>query len=122
MDPTKMQVLQDNLPLTIVGFLIVFGVLLIISFTIFAIRQLDEKWRHTEKIQNAEMLDREPTVDQLTVVLLTAAAATVLRGRFRIRRIRRLMPSDSPRSPWSAQGRSELQGSHTIQRQRKRSK
>ncbi len=122
MDPTRIQLMQDNLPLTLVGFLIVFGVLLVISFMISAIRQLDEKWRQTEKIQNAEMLNREPTIDQLTVVLLTAAAATVLRGRFRISRIRRLMSSDSPRSPWSAQGRSELQGSHTIQRQRKRSK
>jgi Na+-transporting methylmalonyl-CoA/oxaloacetate decarboxylase gamma subunit len=110
------ETLQQNLPLALVGLLIVFMVQIIIALTISGIRQLDEKWRFQEKIDNAEAFDREPTVDATTVVLLSAAAATVLLGRFRIRSIRRLMPADHKRSPWSAQGRSRLQGSHSIER------
>ena len=98
------ETLQQNLPLAVVGLLIVFTVQTIIAMTISGLRQLDEKWRFQEKADNAEALDREPTVDATTVVLVSAAAATVLRGRFRIRSIRRLMPasvSHSGRSRWN---------------------
>lgn len=115
-------VVRQNLPLALVGLLIVFAVQSIIALTISLIRQLDEKWRHQEKAQNAEALDREPTVDALTVVLVSAAAATVLGGRHRIRSIRRLMPADHKRIPWSAQGRSQMQGSHTIERKKPRTR
>jgi hypothetical protein len=108
--------LMQNIPLALVGLLIVFTVQLIIATAIYLVRQFDEKWRHQEKRRNAEVLDREPTIDATTVVLIAAAAATVLRGRHRIRSIRRLMPADHRRSPWSAQGRATLQGSHAIGR------
>ncbi len=108
--------LMQNMPLALVGLLIVFAVQLIIAMAIYFVRQFDEKWRHQEKRRNAEVLDREPTIDATTVVLIAAAAATVLRGRHRIRSIRRLMPADHRRSPWSAQGRAVLQGSHAIGR------
>ncbi len=110
------ELLVQNLPLALVGLLIVFAVLMIIAMTISGIRQLDEKWRHQEKARDADAYNREPTIDATTVVLIAAAAATVLRGRFRISSIRRLMPADHKRSPWSAQGRSQLQGSHLIER------
>ncbi len=113
--------LLDNLPLAAVGLLIVFAVQLIIALAISGIRQLDEKWRHQEKRRNAEALDRDPTIDATTVVMVAAAAATVLRGRHRIRSIKRLMPTDHRRSPWSAQGRAVLQGSHALSRQQTRS-
>jgi Na+-transporting methylmalonyl-CoA/oxaloacetate decarboxylase gamma subunit len=116
----RQEILSDNLPLAIVGLLIVFGVLSIIALMISWMRQMDERWRFQEKRQNAEALDRAPTIDATTLVLISAAAATVLRGRFQIRSIRRLMPANHPRSPWSAQGRSTLQGSHTIDRKRVR--
>ena len=110
------QTLLDNLPLALVGLLIVFMVQLIIATTVYLIRSLDEKWRHQEKRRNAEAYDRDPTIDATTVVLIAAAAATVLRGRHRIRSIRRLMPTNHRRSPWSSQGRAVLQGSHVIDR------
>ena len=110
------ETMMQNMPLALVGLLIVFAVQLIIALAILWIRQLDEKWRYQEKKQNAEAFDREPTVDAVTAVLIASAAATVLRGRHRIRSIRRLMPADHKRSPWSAQGRSQLQGSHLIDR------
>ncbi|HPF36364.1 OadG family protein [bacterium] len=112
------ETIQQNLPLALVGLLIVFAVLSVIALVISLIRQLDEKWRHQEKIQTAQALDREPTVDNTTLVLVAAAAATVLRGRYRITSIRRLMPTDHKRSPWTAQGRSQLQGSHVVERKR----
>ena len=115
-----MEILKENLPLAVVGLLIVFGVQAIIALAIYGIRQLDEKWRHQEKRQNADALNRAPTVDATTVVLVSAAAATVLRGRHRIRSIRRLMPADHKRSPWTAQGRSQLLGSHSVERKQLR--
>lgn len=113
---SNQETLLQNIPLALVGLLIVFGVQLIIATAIYLIRQVDEGWRHQEKRRNAEVLDREPTIDATTLVLLSAAAATVLRGRHRIRSIRRLMPADHRRSPWTAQGRAVLQGSHAIGR------
>ncbi len=113
---SSQETLSQNIPLALVGLLIVFTVQLIIATAIYLVRQFDEKWRHQEKRRNAEVLDREPTIDALTVVLIAAAAATVLRGRHRIRSIRRLMPADHRRSPWTAQGRAVLQGSHVIGR------
>ena len=110
------ETLLENLPLAVVGLLIVFAVQMIIALSIYWLRQIDERWRHLEKRETAEALDREPTIDATTIVLITAAAATVLRGRYRIRSIRRLMPAGSKRSPWSAQGRSMLQGSHSIEK------
>lgn len=114
------ETLLQNMPLALVGLLIVFAVQLIIALAISWIRQLDEKWRHQEKRRNAEALDREPTIDVTTLVLVAAAAATVLRGRHRIRSIRRLMSPDHKRSPWTTQGRAVLQGSHAIDRHQKR--
>lgn len=108
--------LLQNIPLALVGLLIVFMVQMIIATAIYLIRSVDEKWRHQEKRRNAEALDREPTIDATTVVLIAAVAATILGGRHRINSIRRLMPPDHRRSPWSAQGRAVLQGSHVIGR------
>ena len=59
---------------------------------------------------------REPTIDTTTLVLIAAACATVAGGRFRVRRIRRLLPIQTKRTPWSAQGRLILLGSHTVKR------
>lgn len=112
------EMVMQNLPLALVGLLIVFTVQAIIACMISLIRQVDERWRHEEKARNAEAFDREPTVDSTTLVLVSAAAATVLRGRYRIKSIRRLMPADHKRSPWTAQGRSQLQGSHVVGRKR----
>jgi len=46
--------LLQNIPLALVGLLIVFAVQLIIAAAISMIRQLDEKWRYQEKRDNAE--------------------------------------------------------------------
>ncbi len=114
------ETLRQSLPLAVVGLVIVFVVLAVISLVIGWIRQLDERWRYQEKARDAARYDRAPTIDDRTLVLISAACATVLVGRFRIRSIRRLLPPDAPRSPWSSQGRSLVQGSHVITRRVRR--
>jgi hypothetical protein len=60
-----------------------------------------------------------PEIDDVTLLCIAAAVATVLAGRGRVTHIRRLLPSDSPRSAWSLQGRMILLGSHQpMHRQR----
>ena len=97
---------------TFVGLLIVFGVLSLIAATVAWIRKLDDRWQERELAQEAQALEKEPSIDNLTLVLITAAAATMVSGRFHIRRVRRLLPTNAVHGQWSAQGRAVLHGSH----------
>jgi len=107
------------LTLTAVGILIVFLVQALISIIVALIRGLDERWREREREQAERALVRDPTIDRTTLVLICAAVSTVLQGRHRIRAVRRLLPADSQKSPWSVQGRAVLQGSHVLTRSRR---
>ncbi len=100
--------------LVVLGFGIVFAVLALIALVVAWIRRLDDSWQAREKAQEDEALAREPTIDATTLVLIAAAVTTVLKGRGRIHKIRRLLPADSPSSAWSAQGRLAVHGSHII--------
>lgn len=104
--------------LTIVGILIVFGVLALIASVVAILKRLDERWQAHEARALESAGDKEPTIDNTTLVLISAAAATAVGGRFRVRRIRRLLSPQQKRTPWSAQGRLVLQGSHSVQRKR----
>ena len=104
--------------LAIVGILIVFGVLALIATVVTLLKRLDDRWLDHEARQSAAALDKEPTIDNTTLVLIAAAAATAAGGRFRVRRIRRLLSPRQKRTPWSAHGRLVLQGSHTVRRKR----
>jgi len=108
--------LTFGLTLTAVGISIVFLVLTTIALIVAALRRLDDRWKNRERREEREAFGKEPTIDATTLVLLAAAAATVIQGRFRIRRVRRLSGGASPASVWSLQGRSVLQGSHVIVR------
>ena len=55
-----------------------------------------------------------PTIDDLTVVLVASAVATILEGRGRIRRIRR---TNHATGEWAMAGRVTVQGSHIVQGQ-----
>ncbi|MFO7653251.1 MAG: OadG family protein [Candidatus Krumholzibacteriia bacterium] len=107
---------SDNLVLSAAGVVIVFLVLALIATAVGLLRRLDERWQRSEKQALADAVSKEPTIDTVTMVLISAAVATVLVGRHRIRRVRRLLSPDQPRTPWSAQGRLVLQGSHVIDR------
>ena len=104
--------------LAIVGILIVFGVLALIATVVAILKRLDDRWQDHEARQLAAAGDKEPTIDNTTLVLISAAAATAVGGRFRVRRIRRLLSPRQKRTPWSAQGRAVLQGSHVVRRKR----
>jgi len=104
------------LSLSAVGVLVVFFVLALISVVVGAIRKLDDGWKLKEKVSEAAAFDKEPTIDTTTLVLISAACATVITGRFRVRKIRRLLSPRTKRTPWSAQGRLILQGSHSVSR------
>jgi Na+-transporting methylmalonyl-CoA/oxaloacetate decarboxylase gamma subunit len=104
--------------LAIVGILIVFGVLALIATVVAGLKRLDDRWQDHEARQLAAAAEKEPTIDNTTLVLIAAAAATAVGGRFRVRRIRRLLSPRQKRTPWSAQGRLILQGSHSVRRKR----
>ncbi len=110
--------LSEGLVLSLVGLGIVFGVLSAISMLVFAIRRADDRWQREERQADIEAVAAQPTVDTLTLALIAAAVATLLGGRGRIRRIRRVAPAGSSGSVWSAQGRISIQGSHAIHRKR----
>lgn len=102
--------------LAVAGILIVFGVLALISLIVGALKKLDGRWQDHERRVDEAAVTRQPTIDDTTLILISAAAATVVQGRFRVRRIRRLLSPKRKRTPWSAHGRLTLQGSHAVRR------
>ena len=100
-----------------IGMAVVFSVLVALVGFIALIRRIDDRWQARERGARQAATEREQTIDDLTLVLIAAAVATVVGGRGRIRGIRRLLPSDAAASVWSTQGRATLMGSHVITRQ-----
>ncbi|MBN2227036.1 MAG: OadG family protein [candidate division Zixibacteria bacterium] len=101
-----------------IGIVIVFAALTLISVVISLVRRADSGWQKKETVQLEEALTREQNIDTTTLVLICAAAATMIQGRFYIRQVRRLLPRDAQRGPWSAQGRAILHGSHVVPKKR----
>jgi Na+-transporting methylmalonyl-CoA/oxaloacetate decarboxylase gamma subunit len=104
--------------LALVGILIVFGVLSLIALVVALLKKLDDRWQDHEVRQAEAAVHKDPTIDNTTLVLISAAAAVAVGGRFRVRRIRRLLSPGQKRTPWSAQGRLILQGSHGVRTKR----
>ncbi|MFH1810259.1 MAG: OadG family protein [Pseudomonadota bacterium] len=104
------------LVLTAVGMVIVFAVLGAIAGFITLVRWLDDRWQVREDRQALARQQAPDAIDLTTQLLVAATVFTVLAGRGRVLRIRRVLPSDSPRSPWGMQGRLMVQGSHAISR------
>ncbi len=102
----------------IIGIAVVFLVLAFIATVVALFRRLDDHWQKRERAQEAAAEEKEPTIDNTTLVLIAAAVATMIQGRFHIRRIRRLLPSDAVSGTWSMQGRSILHGSHVVSKKR----
>lgn len=102
-----------------IGISIVFVALAVIAIAISWIRRADEGWQAKEKQQAEEALDKDQTTDTTTLVLISAACATLLGGKFHIRRVRRLRPSHSGLGPWAHRGRSVLLGSHVVGKKRR---
>jgi len=98
------------------GIFVVFLVLALIAGVVSLFKRLDDRWQAAEAAAQEAAVAKEPTIDVTTQVLIAAACATAVGGRFRVRRIRRLLSPRQRRTPWSAQGRLTLQGSHVVER------
>jgi Na+-transporting methylmalonyl-CoA/oxaloacetate decarboxylase gamma subunit len=103
-----------TLKFSVIAMGIVFCVLLGIAAVVAVIRRMDGGWQDRERAQAQAAAQRPPTLDELTLVILSAAAATLLAGRTRIRRIRKVVQYEAGSSPWSLQGRATLHGSHVL--------
>jgi len=110
--------LSFGLGFAAIGTLIVFFALSIVSVSIAFLKRIDDKWQNREKKQKEEAETKEPNIDLTTLVLISAAVATMICGRFHIRKIRRLLPRDTKSSPWSLEGRVILHGSHVVSKKR----
>ena len=103
---------------TVVGLLIVFGALIIVALLVAFISKVDDRWRERESAEKQSALAADQNIDTTTLILISAAAATLLQGKFHIRRVRRLLRAGGQRSPWSTQGRAILMGSHVVSKRR----
>ncbi len=112
------EMLSFSIRFAVIGILIVFGCLALIVGCISLIRRLDRRWQARESAENDSALTKPPSIDTTTLILISAAAATMLQGRFYIRKVRRLLPRDAMRGPWSMQGRAILHGSHVVSKKR----
>ncbi len=112
--------IRFSLEFAAVGIAIVFASLSIIAFAIWLIRRADDKWQSREEKSSEAALTKDQNIDTTTLVLLSAAVATMVQGRFHIRKVRRLLKDESHRSSWSVQGRAVLHGSHVLSKGRNR--
>lgn len=111
--------ISDVFAITGVGLAAVFVVLAVLAMVIALLSRADEALvRRAATQPAAPPAEPEPTIDNLTLVLITATVATLLQGRFHIRTVRRLRQQPSNGGSWAHQGRAELQGSHVISKKR----
>ena len=95
--------------LAISGFLIVFMVLLLITLLVSLLQRLDKMQPAASKAA------KEQTIDNLTLVLISAAVTAMLQQqKHRIRRIHRIPAASQAGASWSSTGRVILHGSHVI--------
>ncbi|MBN1296471.1 OadG family protein [bacterium] len=99
--------------LTIIGVVVVFLVLSSIAGFVHLVRMLDGDWKKRENRQAQIALEKPQNIDNITLILIAATAATIIKGRHRIHSVKRVTPA-SGSSPWSLQGRSVLLGSHGV--------
>jgi Na+-transporting methylmalonyl-CoA/oxaloacetate decarboxylase gamma subunit len=117
------EIVRYGLRLTVAGMGIVFLVLAFIATVVTVIRVLDRIRikKQSRSLSQESSLTKTQTIDDTTLVLISAAVATILKGRHRIRRIRKVVPVSSSGSPWSMQGRATLLGSHVLPKQSEKS-
>lgn len=109
-------VFRQGLELSAVGFAVVFGVLSVMAIVVSLLKRLDGRWQAAEAADKAAALEREPTIDDTTLAIISAAVFVALQGRGRVTKVRRLRPTDRKGGAWALQGRLSIQGSHVVPR------
>lgn len=102
-----------------IAIILVFSALAIISTAIYYASKLDKYFsgrKKTSEQDEGQAAGQTSNIDNLTLVLISAAAATMIQGRFHIKKVRRLMPGDHVNSPWATRGLAILHGSHVIEK------
>jgi sodium pump decarboxylase gamma subunit len=108
--------LMESLVLLVVGMGGVFAALLFLAWMISMFRWADE-WLNRRKIDSyARQVEKDAGTEEgandEVVAVLTAAAATILRKRVIVRRMRFLHEDED--SPWAITGRLNIMASHAI--------
>lgn len=101
-----------GLYMSAVGFAIVFSVLLLLACIVSIIKRLDDYWQDKEEKEKEKAFSKMQTIDNTTLVLISAAVATYFKGRMRVRRVRVLPDIARSGGSWASQTRTVLQGSH----------
>lgn len=118
---TLRPLLEDHgIPLAIMGVLVVFGTLVLVSGFISLLPRLAGSPSQPEKHTAPAAAKRRETGDELSeemVVVIAAAVAEVMAKPHRILHIRGMTPEDAG---WSFQGRMQHHSSHRIQRRDRR--
>lgn len=121
---TLQPLLEDHgIPLAIMGIIVVFGALVLVSAFISMLPRLmgNLSLRFPEKQEHQPAVAKKPAAkDELpeeTLVVIAAAVAEMMSTPHRIVRIRGLTPEDLG---WSRQGRGQLHSSHRIPRRDRR--
>ncbi|MCD6160803.1 MAG: OadG family protein [candidate division Zixibacteria bacterium] len=113
------ETLGFTIKFSIVGILIVFSALTFISIIVSLLKRTDDRWQaHELSQQEATASEGEANIDILTLVIISAAAATVLQGRYYVRKIRRIRRLGAKPGSWTVQGRSILLGSHLVSKKK----
>jgi len=105
-----------SLKFAAIGIAIVFAALTVIVFAISIISTADRYFAERRVTASKKTAPVSRNIDDITLVLISAAVATLLHGRFHIKRVRRFLPGEHIGSSWSSQGRAVLHGSHVIKK------
>jgi len=105
----------EALRLSWAGMVIVFTSLILIAFAIALMSKIDETLIKRKAEKNLPEPEPEQTLDNTTLVLITAAVTAVLeKKRFRLSSVRRIVSRDAKIAGWTMEGRSVLHGSHVL--------
>ncbi len=106
----------SSVTISFVGVFIVFATLFILVLFVSFIKWADGKWEERELLEKENALMKQQTIDDTTLVLVSAAIATYFKGRAVIRRVRVLPKSPKQGGLWATQARSVLQSSHITKK------
>lgn len=101
--------------LSVAGIGIVFASLILIAIAIRTMRSIDEALIKKREQKDVPESAKEQTLDNLTLVLISAAVAAKLQEKkYAIRNVRRIVSRDATIASWTMEGLGVLHGSHVI--------